>query len=385
MIKYVRIVFLSVLIINSYSGKSQQYNRDYELKGNLNNAMDGGKVYLSTGFIDTIYYEPIFKQLNSLNNKGEFCFKGNISYPHGVRLAYGDSLKNYYSGIIFIEPGKMNLKIDVDSNKVTPLIINSKSNEEYINNYLIDLLPVTSKEKSLDGQRKMLLEKYNNKIPVSISNEIETSFSSLRLTKDTILLKYITRHPDSYVGLWILIQNFSIFGYKQIYYDAYQRFSDSLKATYSGKILSDKLNNTKISNSKGRLFPSIKVTTTTNKIISVPLAGYGKKYILIDFWASYCAPCIRQFDKLGNIYKQYNTKGFEIVGISIDKNKDNWLAIIKEHQISWKQYLDVNGVESKKISVNAIPVNYLLDENGEIITKNISLDELSSFLKQNLN
>lgn len=151
-------------------GNSQQYNNKYELNGNLRGALGGGMVYLSTGFIDPIYYEPTFKQLDILNIKGEFCFKGNISYPHGVRLAYGDSLKNYYSGIIFIEPGTMNLKIDVDSNKVTPLIINSKSNEEYINNYLMSLLPVTSKEKSLNGLRKVLLEKYNDKIPDSISN-----------------------------------------------------------------------------------------------------------------------------------------------------------------------------------------------------------------------
>lgn len=391
MTHYIRIIFFLIFICSSFPGNSKQHNKIYELCGNINNAKEGGRVYLTSGFIDSIYYEPTFKQLDTLISKGKFCFNGNISYPNGVILAYGDSVRNYYSDIIFIEPNKMGIEINLDLTNIDffkdrPFIFNSKSNDEYKNNYLKALSPVAINEKSLVEQQKVLLEKYNGILPDSIKSKFENSFISLRNKKDTILLNYITVHPDSYVGLWVLIQNFCIFGYKQIYFDTFKKFSNSLKATYAGKILANKLTITMISNSNGRPFPSIKVKTTKDTEISVPLAGNGGKYILIDFWASYCAPCIQQFDKLEKIYQQYNKSGFEIIGISIDKIKDknNWLVLIKEHQLPWEQYWDMDGIKAKKMSINAVPTNYLLDEKGKIITKNISVDELSSFLKQNL-
>lgn len=387
---YIKILFLAVLICNSFSSHSQQYNK-YELKGKLNNANVNGRVYLSTGFIDLKYYESSFKQLDTLNNKGEFCFRGKISYPHGVVLAYGDSMTVYYSAIIFIEPEMMNIEINLDSSNVipfkdVPLINNSKSNDEYINSFLLAMSPIAIREKSLIKQREALLARYNAIIPDSISDKITSSFINLRNSKDSILLNYITNHPNSYVGLWLLIQNFCINGYKQIYYDSYKVLSNSLKTTYSAKILANKLKVTMMSNSIGLLFPQINVYTTKNTKVSIPSFVHEKKYILIDFWASYCGPCIHQFDKLKKIYQQYNSKGFEIIGISIDKKSDIYdcLTLIKEHQLPWRQYLDFSGIEAKKRSINAVPTNYLLDENNKIVAKNISLDELSSCLEKYL-
>jgi len=381
----IKIFFISTFIFFNFPGNSQQYN-NYELRGSLNNANKNGTIYLTSGFIDPSYYAPVFKQLNSVNINGEFCFKGNIPYPHGVRFAYGDSLKNYYSGIVFIEPGKMDVVIDLDSNKVSPEILNSKTNKEYKSFYLQALSAATCKEKSLLVQREKYLVKYNNKIPDSLLSVFENSYVDIQNMKDSILLTYVHDHPNSYEGLWVLIENYCVFGYKQIYYDSFQGLSETLKTTYSGQKLGDKLDSVSITNSKGNIFPSMKVTDNKNRKVYLSIGKTDNRYVLIDFWASYCGPCIRQFEKLKKIYNKYNSNGFEIISVSIDEETDkcNWLALIKKHQLKWSQYWDIDGIESKKMSINAIPINYLLDEKGKIITKNISMEELEELLSKSL-
>jgi thiol-disulfide isomerase/thioredoxin len=379
-----RILILSAFIGISYFCSAQQGNNKFELQGSIN--VTSGKVYLSSGFIDSSYNAPIFKQMTTMIKDGHFSFSGNLPYPHGIRLAYGDSLRNYYSGLFFIEPGLLKARFNVDSSRVSPSVINSKTNEEYLHSYSKALSPITSQEQSLIKQRLALLKKFNDTIPDSINNRLQDSFSYLRNQKDTLLFHYITNHPHSYAGLWILIENFCIYGYKSIYYDSYQQLSDSLRRTYSGRILGEKLNAAKRISSTGRVFPKIEVLTTGNVKVALSLSGSNQKYILVDFWASYCAPCIRQFNQLKQVYAEYHRKGFDIVGISVDDQKDkrDWLSLIKRFQLPWRQYWDKDRVEAQKMAVSAVPYNYLLDGNGKIINTNITFDDLSGFLKTHL-
>ncbi len=107
------------------------------------------------------------------------------------------------------------------------------------------------------------------------------------------------------------------------------------------------------------------------------------QYTLIDFWATYCKPCIAQFPDFVKIYAAYHSKGFNIYGISIDrqdvaKRREN---VIDDKGITWPNVLDDNGTEAKKINIFDIPRNFLLDSEGKIIAKDISAAELETFLK----
>jgi alkyl hydroperoxide reductase subunit AhpC len=86
------------------------------------------------------------------------------------------------------------------------------------------------------------------------------------------------------------------------------------------------------------------------------------------------------------VYAEYHRKGFDIVGISVDDQKDkrDWLSLIKRFQLPWRQYWDKDRVEAQKMAVSAVPYNYLLDGNGKIINTNITFDDLSGFLKTHL-
>ena len=91
----------------------------------------------------------------------------------------------------------------------------------------------------------------------------------------------------------------------------------------------------------------------------------GKKYLLIDFWASWCGPCRREIPNLKNLYKQYAEKGFQIVSISIDKNESDWQKALKEEGLEWPNF------RSQEVSdlyrVKSVPTMYLIDSKGVLV------------------
>ncbi|NDW10544.1 TlpA disulfide reductase family protein [Dysgonomonas sp. 520] len=108
----------------------------------------------------------------------------------------------------------------------------------------------------------------------------------------------------------------------------------------------------------------------------IALSDYvGKsKIILIDFWASWCRPCLKEMPNLVEIYNKYKDKGFEIVGVSLDQDKTRWVSTSKRMNITWPQMSDLGGWQSEaaqKYGVSSIPATLLLDKDGKIIAKNL--------------
>ena len=105
----------------------------------------------------------------------------------------------------------------------------------------------------------------------------------------------------------------------------------------------------------------------------------ANKYTLVDFWASWCGPCMEEVPHLKQAYDKFHGQGLEIYGVSLDNDNDKWLGAIREHGMGWVQVSDLNGFDNlaaKDYAVQSIPSNFLIDAQGRIVAKNLRGEDL---------
>ena len=132
----------------------------------------------------------------------------------------------------------------------------------------------------------------------------------------------------------------------------------------------------------GETVPEISLPNTKDSIIN--LSSYAGKVVLIDFWASWCAPCRADNPYVVKLYKKYMDKGFEVFAVSLDSKKEAWIKAIKQDKIKYTQVIDNSGWNSKvaeRYFVDQIPTNFLLDRSGKIVAINLDGKELFNKVK----
>ena len=127
----------------------------------------------------------------------------------------------------------------------------------------------------------------------------------------------------------------------------------------------------------GTPYPDFKVQDADGKPLA--LADYKGKVVLIDFWATWCPPCRAEIPNVVATYKKYHSQGFDIIGVSLDEDRQKLLNFTRENNMTWPQFFDGQGWKNKlavKYGIEAIPATYLLDGNGIIIAKDLRGAEL---------
>ena len=137
--------------------------------------------------------------------------------------------------------------------------------------------------------------------------------------------------------------------------------------------------------SVGEEAPDIVLQDTTGA--ETALSSLKGKYVLVDFWASWCGPCRRENPNVVKVYNEFKSKGFTIYGVSLDNNRNKWLAAIDKDQLSWYHVSDLKGWGSDgaaRYNVRSIPSTYLIDPEGKIIAKNLRGAQLEQTLRKTL-
>lgn len=136
----------------------------------------------------------------------------------------------------------------------------------------------------------------------------------------------------------------------------------------------------------GGLAPDIALNSPDGKVVK--LSSLRGKVVLIDFWASWCRPCRMENPNVKRVYDLYKDKGFEIYGVSLDKEKSRWVSAIEADGLSWLHVSDLKGWQNaaaQRYMVNSIPFTVLLDKNGRIIAKGLRSQALEQKLAEIFN
>ena len=136
----------------------------------------------------------------------------------------------------------------------------------------------------------------------------------------------------------------------------------------------------------GQPAPEISLPDPSGKIVS--LSSFRGKYVLVDFWAKWCGPCRRENPNVVKAYNQFKGKNFDILGVSLDRTKADWLQAIQEDGLVWNHVSDLKYFESQAAqdyNINGIPFSILVDPAGKIIAKNLRGPELQKKLESVLN
>lgn len=352
-------IILVVAALLPFSLMAQQN----QLKATLKNIPEGAAVLLS---------DAQGKELSSAKLvKGTFNANFNLSSPTLVQLELKQQKKVLD---MFLAPGDQ-VTIAADVTKWNAATVKgSTANDDYalykqrftpLKDTLGKLSARLQKEQDM-GKRQLLIGEY------------EKAIGKVLITATN----FVKEKPASPVSPFVLYAINKLFDSPLELETAYNELQPAAKTGFFAQILEETIADAKI----GAIgLPALEFTQNDTANNPVSLSSLRGKYVLVDFWASWCRPCRDENPNVVATYQQFKDKNFTVLGVSLDQSRDRWLKAIKDDNLTWTHVSDLqywNNAVAKQYKVESIPQNFLVDPKGIIIAKNLRGPDLMKTLQQ---
>lgn len=380
---------MAIMGLMAMACTSQPVVDGYVLKGHIEGLPDGTRVQLVPVSHDS---ELPFADTTVVN--GQFVFTGKMEEPRAFHLLVKDAY------------GSRNLMLENTQMEVTGKLVAKKEADGGVSYNLSSLSvkgsPLSARYDSLLSARtyldslyalnarkfaafdSLMLAAYQAKDQAKIQALRQSEGGKAKAaadkaffsTVDSLYRQVVMTNKDSFWGPLMMI-SFTTYLSEDMK-PWYEAFSPAAQQSYYGQKVKEELYP---AGKEGTVVPDFKVKDKTGKEVSLSELRQGKKYVLIDFWASWCNPCRKEIPNLKKLYAQYSGKGFEIVSISIDQKKADWEKALKEEGLTWPNFLDETGVAAL-YKVKFVPTMYLITADGVMVGENLRGEALTTKLKE---
>ncbi|OUJ71973.1 TlpA disulfide reductase family protein [Hymenobacter crusticola] len=350
----------------------------FTLQGKLGKLDNSAKVYLwrsGKGFADSATVK-----------NGKFKLEGTLTEPGQTRLVLvqkGNRMRMRTG-----QADRVNFFLDKGKTTFTSpdSLVNAKVKGSALTNEFAQLQTAL---KPSNAKMNTLMAEYRAASPEQrkspeFEKRIDEQDKVITEERNQVYSAHIRANPSSLISL-NAVQDMggAVPKYEEIA-PLFAQLSPELQASPEGKKYAEKLAALK-SVSIGAEAPNFTLNTPEGKPVS--LNEYRGKYVLVDFWASWCGPCRQENPNVTKVYNEYKAKNFDILGVSLDteKAREKWLKAIQDDQLAWTQVSDLKGWDNaaaRSYSVQAIPQNFLVDPSGKIVATNLRGDGLKTTLAQ---
>lgn len=311
-----------------------------------------------------------------------FVINGDIKgYPEGTTVALLDGQTGQSEATTTLKGGKFSFTGKMETTNFKIILFNNQ--QPFITLFLDNSnVKITGNKETIDksivtgSKSHDAFTAFNNGLSpyARLFTQPLTDADSTDIDKAIAFAeKFSATHPDDDITPLAIIR------YNQLADDIvrteqlYNALNVNIKASTMGRYLFQQIDDEKRNSGGGALLGDFSQADTSGNPIS--LASFRGKYVLVDFWASWCGPCRHENPNLVKAFHKYKNKNFTVLGVSLDKDKASWLDAIKMDGLEWTHVSDLQGwanAVAAQFKIQSIPQNFLLDPEGKIIGKNLT-------------